>query len=100
MSSLIIYAIIAVAALGIIAALIYAFKRDAQNERIKTAKVLMLKQSLPASQSYHDASAEVNATLEGIAGSSFEVDDAYHRNHISVSGDRNGFYGTNNIGPP
>lgn len=100
MSSLFTYAIIAAAALGVIAAVIYAFKRDAQNERIKTAKVLMLKQSLPASQSYHDAAAEVDATLEGIVGTSYEVEDAYRRNYISVSGDRNGFYGTNSIGPP
>ena len=100
MSGQFIFATFVAVALVVIAALIYAFKRDAKNERIKTAKVLMLKQSLPASQSYQEASSEVNATLEGIADASRDVEDAYRRNYISVSGDRNGFYGTNSIGPP
>lgn len=101
MSNFATYALFAAIALVVVAGVIYAFRRDAEAERVKTAKVLMLKQVLPASRSYSEAAAEVQATLVNIEASAFsDTDDAYSRNHISVSGERNGFYGTNNIGPP
>ncbi len=101
MSTITTYALIAALAVVVVAALLYAFRRDAEAERIKTTKVLMLKQVLPASRPHDEAASEADATLPKIEISLFSnTDDAYRRNHVSVIGERDGFHGTSNIGPP
>ncbi|MBH1635076.1 hypothetical protein I5U65_07940 [Stenotrophomonas maltophilia] len=101
MSTITTYALITALTVVVVAALFYAFRRDAEAERIKTTKVLMLKQVLPASRPHDETATEADATLPNIETSLFsDTDDAYRRNHVSVIGERNGFYGENNVGPP
>lgn len=101
MSTITTYALIAALTVVVVAALFYAFRRDAEAERIKTTKVLMLKQVVPASRPHDEAASKADATLPKIETSLFsDTDDAYRRNHISVSGKLDGFYGENNVGPP
>lgn len=101
MSTITTYALIATLALGIIVAVVYAFRRDAEAERIRTTKVLMLKQVLPASRPHDEAATEADATPPKIETSLFsDTDDAYRRNHVSVIGEHDRFHGKNNVAPP
>lgn len=101
MSTITTYALITALTVVVVAALFYAFRRDAEAERIKTTKVLMLKQVLPASRPQDETATEADTTLPNIEISLFsDTDDAYRRNHVSVIGERDGFYGENNVGPP
>ncbi|MGE8453619.1 MAG: hypothetical protein ACN6OP_24030 [Pseudomonadales bacterium] len=101
MSPITTYALIAALTVVVVAALVHAFRRDAESERTKTAKVLRLTQALPASRPYNETAAEAEVTLPKIETSAFsDTEDAYCRNHVSVIGERDGFHGTSNIGPP
>lgn len=101
MSTVTTYALVAALTVIVVAALVYAFRRYAESERTKTAKVLRLTQALPASRPRNETAAKAEVTLPKIETSAFsDTDDAYRRNHVSVIGGRDGFCGKNNIGPP
>ncbi|MBH1540564.1 hypothetical protein U5F73_05240 [Stenotrophomonas pavanii] len=101
MSTVTTYALVAALTVIVVAARVYAFGRDAESERIKTAKVLRLAQALPATRPCNETAAKAEVTLPKIETSAFsDTDDAYRRNHVSVIGERDGFCGKNNIGPP
>lgn len=93
--------LIAAITLVVVVAMVYGFRRDEESERTKTAKVLSLTQALRASRRYNETTVKAEVTLPKSETPAFSgTDDAYRRNHVSVSGERNGFHGTNSIGPP